>query len=79
MTMYDTEGITPPCIHDHLFSCQQPHQHIHLKENKLLQCTNSKMLLVKKVFHLLRIKSFSCFKHQINLNVVLLPFGSLSH
>ena len=38
------------------FNCVQSHKHIHLKEKKqALQCTNSKMLFVKRNFHLLKI------------------------
>ena len=30
--MCDTEGNRRICVLDNLFDCQQPHQHIHLKE-----------------------------------------------
>ena len=42
------------CVRDNLLSCPQPHHHIHLTEEKqVLQCTNSKMLFVKRNFYLL--------------------------
>ena len=55
--MYATEGNTHHlCINDDLFNFQPPHQHIHLKEKKqVLQCTNSKILFVRRNFHLLKI------------------------
>ena len=34
LSMYDIEGNKDICIHDNLFNCWQPHQHIHLKEKK---------------------------------------------
>ena len=44
------------CIRDNFFNCCQPHQHTHLKGKKqVLQCTNSKMLFVRRNFHLLKI------------------------
>ena len=39
--MYDTEGNKDICIWDNLFNCQQPHQHINLKEKK-------QILIIKK-------------------------------
>ena len=55
--MYDTEeNKYHTCTRDNLLNCRQPHQNIHLKENKqVLQCTNLKMLLVKRDFYLLKI------------------------
>ena len=42
------------CPQPHL-SCPQPHHHIHLTEEKqVLQCTNSKILFVKRNFYLLK-------------------------
>ena len=60
--MYITErNMHHLCIHDNLFNCRPPHQHIHLKEKKqVLQCTNSKMLFCEKKLPLienLRIKA----------------------
>ena len=55
--MYNTEVKKHQlCIRDNLLNCWQPHQLIHLKEKKqVLQCTNSKMLFVKRNFYLLKI------------------------
>ena len=39
--MYDTEGNKDVWIPDSLFNCQQPHQHIHLKEKE-------QVLIIKK-------------------------------
>ena len=48
--MYDSEENKDVCIHDNLFSCQQPHQHIHLMNKK-------QVLIIKKQknFHLFKI------------------------
>ena len=48
--MYNTEvNKHRLCIHNNFLNCWQPHQQIHLKWKKqVLECTNSKMLLVKK-------------------------------
>ena len=41
------------CIHDNLFNFERPHQRIHLKGKETsIQCTNSKMVFVKRNFHL---------------------------
>ena len=60
--MYDTErNMHHLCIHDNLFNCRPPHQHIRLKEKKqVLQCTNSNILFCEKKLPLienLRIKA----------------------
>ena len=49
--MYNTEvNKHRLCICDNFFNYRQPHQHIHIKGKKqVLQCTNSKILLVKKL------------------------------
>ena len=80
--MYDTErNMHHPCIHDN-FLIDGNLINIHLEEKKqVLQCTNSIMLFVKRNFHIgyVRLKSSSCFKHQINITVVSLSYGSLFH
>ena len=44
------------CIRGNLLNCRQPRPHIHLKGKKqVLQCTNLKMLFIKRNFHLLKI------------------------
>ena len=57
MAVHDTEGNKHRlCIRDNLLNRWQPHQHIHLKRKKqVLQCTDSKMLFVKRNFRLLKI------------------------
>ena len=81
--MYNTEvNKHRLCICDNFFNYRQPHQHIHLKGKKqVLQCTNSKILLVKKLRFIenLRIKSLSCFKHQVNITVFFLSCGCFFH
>ena len=54
--MYDIEGEKHhTCIRDNVFNWRRPHQPIHLKEKKqVLQCTNLKMIFVKRNFHLLK-------------------------
>ena len=72
--MYDTEGNKDDiCIHGNSLNCRQPHEHIHLKEKK-------QVLIIKKwkklpLIENLRVKSLTCFKHQINIIVVLLSCG----
>ena len=65
-----------------LFNCRQPHEHIHLKENKqVLQCNKFKNAFCKKKLKLienLRIKPLSCFMHNINITVVLLSTNNQS-
>ena len=48
--MYDTKGNKYHlCTRGNFFNCQQSYHHIHFKVKKhVLQCTNSKMLFVKK-------------------------------
>ena len=45
----------------YLFNCRPPHEHIHLMEKKqVFQCTNSKMLFVKRNLHCLKINIAVC-------------------
>ena len=54
--MCNAKQNTRICIVERLFHCQQPHEHIHLKEKKkVLQYTNSKILFLKGDFHILKI------------------------
>ena len=73
--MCDTEGNKRICIPDNLPDCQRHHQHIHLKEKKKVSLyTNSKIIFLKRNFHLLKtlkIKSLTCFMHQINIIVAI--------
>ena len=73
--MCDTEGNKHICILDNLSDCQQPYQHIHLKEKKIASWyTNAKNSFSEKKLPLVenvRIKSLTCFKYQINIMVVL--------
>ena len=68
--MCHTEENKDGFIQNNLFSCQQPQQHIHLKEKK-------QVLIIKKwketfTYWKFNDKSLSCFKPQINIIFVLL-------
>ena len=74
--MYDTER-NALHLRNRDNNLQQPYQHIHLKDNKqVLQCTNSKMLFVKRNFHnsTFKDKSFKLFyaPNQHNCCVIVL-------
>ena len=75
--MCDIEGDKHICILNNLCDCQQPHQHIQLKEKKIVSWyTDSfceKFFLRKETSTIknIRIKSLTCFKHQINIIVVI--------
>ena len=51
--MSDTEENKRICIIDNLLDCQQPHQHIHLKEEKKsIIANNSKVFFSEKKLQL---------------------------
>ena len=74
--MSDTEENKRICIIDNLLDCQQPHQHIHLKEEKKsIIANNSKVFFSEKKLQLTenkKIKSLNCFRHQIDIIVKIL-------
>ena len=76
LSMYDTKGNKQHlCVRDNLFNCRQPHHHIHLKEKEqVLQCTNSKILFVKRNFYFWKLKDkiIKLFWAPINCCVIVL-------
>ena len=77
LSVCDTEGNKRIYILDNLSDSHQPHQHIPLKEKKKVSWyTNSKILFLNfwnsfPIIENVRIKSLTCFKHQINTIVVV--------
>ena len=70
--MCDTEEKKHICILNNLSDSQQPYQNFHVKEKKMVY--EFKNSFSEKKFSLIvnvRIKSLTCFKHRINIIVVI--------